>query len=277
MFLFRYLKDLRGSPVTTRDPKSSVPRQASVGAAAKDIAAPTADKIAVVEVISATRYDEQAFWARSALGQSLRRLSFDQRIAHSIAFENKTGLSEIYNRQIQASTVDNILLFVHDDVWINDFFLAERLSQGLEAFDVIGVAGNKRRVPRQPAWVFAGFDTKGQFAFDDPRNLSGAIAHGDPTSGEVSNYGEVPAACELLDGVFLAARRMTLLNARVMFDPNFRFHFYDMDFCRTARRQKMRLGTWKIAITHQSEGDGPGGNGSVEWRTAYATYLSKWD
>jgi Glycosyltransferase like family len=277
MFLFRYLKELRGSAVTTRDPKSSVTRQGSVGAAEKDIAAPTAHKAGVVEVISATRHDEQAFWARSALGQSLRRLRFDERITHSIAFENKAGLSEIYNRQIRASKADNILLFVHDDVWINDFFLAERLLKGLETFDVIGVAGNKRRVPRQPAWIFGGFDANGQFAFDDPRNFSGAVAHGDATSGEVSNYGEVPAACELLDGVLLAARRTTLLNARVLFDPDFRFHFYDMDFCRTARRQKLRLGTWKIAITHQSEGDGPGGNGSVEWRTAYATYLSKWD
>jgi hypothetical protein len=223
--------------------------------------------------VSATRYDEKAFWASAPLGQSLRRLAFDQRLVHSIAFENQTSLGEIFNLRIKSSKSDDMLMFVHDDVWIDDFFLTERVALGLDHFDVIGVAGNHRRLPRQASWAFI-FTSDGKLRWDDTVNLSGRIASGTVLSGLVTHYGEVPAGCELLDGVFLAARRSTLLNAGVFFDPAFKFHFYDMDFCRAARAKNLQLGTWQVALTHQSSGDG--GFGSVEWQNAYAEYLEKW-
>ena len=43
---------------------------------------------------------------------------------------------------------------VHDDdVWIDDIFFSQRISEGLQTFDAIGVAGNRRRVRNQPAWA----------------------------------------------------------------------------------------------------------------------------
>jgi GT2 family glycosyltransferase len=55
--------------------------------------------------------------------------------------------------------------------------------------------------------------------------------------GEVVHFGASPADCELLDGVFLAARRSTLVAQGVCFDPQFDFRFYDMDLCRSARKE----------------------------------------
>lgn len=223
----------------------------------------------MIEVISATRLGEQEFWNRSALGISLRRLAFDKRLSVHVAFSNGAGLPAIYNGRISADNRSEILLFVHDDVWLDDFFLADRVVAGLQSFDVIGVAGNRRRAPRQRAWRHVG----AAIVSDNAADLSGALAHGRNPFGRVSSFGPVPAECELLDGVFMAARRQALLDRAVRFDPAFDFHFYDLDFCRSARAAGLRLGTWPICLTHQSTGTA---FESPPWMNACEKYLQKW-
>ena len=191
----------------------------------------------------------------------------------SVAFDNKTGLGEIFNRRIDATDCGDIVVFAHDDIWIDDFFIADRIVDGLSKFDVIGVAGNRRRVPRQPAWCYVERSAEGKFRWDDVSNLRGAVAHGAMPFGPVTRYGE-DGACELLDGVLLAARRSRLVGANVLFDPGFEFHLYDMDFCRSAREKNLSLGTWPVAITHQS--DGKFGFGGTQWERMFAKYLEKW-
>jgi hypothetical protein len=70
----------------------------------------------------------------------------------------------------------------------------------------------------------------------------------------------------------LAARSETLLAKGVEFDERFDFHFYDMDFCRTAERQALRMGTWSLSVIHESGGT----YGTPAWRGAYQRYLDKW-
>jgi GT2 family glycosyltransferase len=222
----------------------------------------------MIEIISATRLSASDFAAKSALGQSLRRLGFESRVSASLAFANTTGLPHIFNARISADDSRDVLVFIHDDVWIDDHFLVDRVLEGLQHFDVIGVAGNRHRVPDQPAWAFV----DRLFTWDVRANLSGAIAHGPNPSGAVSWFGPSAQDCELLDGVFLAARKSTLLAHGVAFDPRFDFHFYDMDFCRSARERNLRLGTWPICLTHQSEG----AFGSAAWQQKYLAYLAKW-
>lgn len=223
----------------------------------------------MINVISATRLSESDFWRTAPLGLSLRRLALDKRLAAEVTFENRRGLPEIYNAHISASGSADILVFVHDDVWFDDHFLPDRLIDGLQRFDVIGVAGNRRRVRLQPAWPFV----DARFTWDDKSSLSGAVAHGNHPFGPVTLYGPVPAECELLDGVFLAAKRAALVASEVSFDPRFDFEFYDMDFCRTARQRGLRLGTWPISLTHQSRG----AYGSQRWWEMYLSYLRKWE
>lgn len=221
-----------------------------------------------IMIVSATRQTEQGFWDTTALGASLRRLSFDERIRGRIAYQNLRGLPEVYNQALDESQDSDILVFVHDDVWLEDSFLADRLHEATMRYDVVGVAGNRRRQPGQPAWAFA--DTT--LAWDDKAHLSGAVAHGAYPFGAVSYFGQVPAACELLDGVFLAAKRGRLVETGVRFDSRFSFDFYDMDFCRTARRAGLALGTWPISLTHQSGG----AFGSERWKQGQAQYVEKW-
>lgn len=209
---------------------------------------------------------ETVFWEKSALGQSLQRLA-ERRLVARVAYENSKGLPELFNACIQADDSEDILVFMHDDVWIDDYFFADRILDGLHTYDVIGVAGNRRRVPNQPGWAFV--DDKR--TWDEKEYLSGRIAHGKFPFGPISIYGPVPAECELLDGVFLAARKSVLRNKGVLFDPRFDFHFYDLDFCRSARMAGLRLGTWPICLTHQSAG-----TADSAWHEKLRLYREKW-
>lgn len=227
----------------------------------------------MIEIVSATRLIEAEFWERSALGRSLRRLAYDSRISSSIAYSNSTGLPLVYNSRILAGPDKEIIVFIHDDVWIDDYFLAERLIDGLKEYDIIGLAGARRRIRNQAVWFSTqteGLDTN--VVLDNAINLSGAVAHGSHTSGgAITQFGENRARCELMDGLFLAARTLTLRSRSVYFDPRFDFHFYDLDFCRTATRQGLRIGTWPIAVTHESTG-----NINNQWFGGYKAYLEKW-
>jgi GT2 family glycosyltransferase len=222
----------------------------------------------MIEVISATRLSETEFWEKAPLALSLKRLQREACLVPQITFTNQLGLAHVYNARITATSGSDVLVFVHHDVWIDDFFLADRINRGLAEYDVIGVAGNRRRVPNQPAWAF--IDTN--FTWDERSNLSGRVAHGPHPFGAVSFFGPVPAECELLDGVFLATRRSILTAKGVFFDPRFSFDFYDLDFCRSARERGLRLGTWPICITHQSGG----AFGSPRWHANYLQYRQKW-
>lgn len=219
----------------------------------------------MIEVVSATRHSEADFWARTALGYSLRRLGFDSRIQPRIAFENRRGLPEVYNARIAAASPHDALVFVHDDVWLNDLYFGDHLLAGLEAFDVVGVAGSCDPPEGRPGW---GFTRPGE----KPR-VSGMVAHGKQAFSPVNVFGPAPAECRLLDGVFLAARRSTLVSHATRFDEQFDFHFYDLDFCRSATAAGLRLGTWRLTITHQSRGDFR----SPAWHENHRLYQAKWE
>lgn len=221
----------------------------------------------MLRIISATRHTSATF-ADSLLGRTIRNMQTRGGVVADIAYENRAGLPEVYNAAIERAEAEDDLAFIHDDVFVQDWFLPERVSEGLGRFSVIGVAGNRRRVPRQPAWAFID-DTFTWDAFD---NLSGAVAHTVRGSTAISRYGPTPAPVVLLDGVFLAVRAGTLKQAGVRFDTRFTFHCYDLDFCRSCEQAGLTLGTWPIALTH-----GSGGHfGVPAWRKAFEAYLSKW-
>jgi GT2 family glycosyltransferase len=131
------------------------------------------------------------------------------------------------------------------------------------------VAGNRRRLPNQPAWLFADI----AFTWDSPENLSGIVGHGTGfPCANMSVYGSPGQEVKLLDGVLLAAHSEVLRSCSISFDERFAFHFYDLDFCRQAEARGLRMGTWPISVIHESEG----AFGTPAWRAGYAKYLEKW-
>lgn len=223
------------------------------------------------EIVSATRMPPADFWSKSALGLSLSRLIGKRKdLRARIAFANRKGLPEVYNSRILAKDCADAIAFVHDDVWIEDSDFVERVLEGLERYNVIGVAGCRRRRPFQPSWAFDDFGILNPVSRTE---LSGSIAHGPTSPGRRIIFGEWPLECELLDGVFLAADVAALKRHNVLFDPQFKFHFYDMDFCRSVRANALSMGTWPVNLTHQSKG----AFGTDSWSEQYRHYLAKWE
>ena len=75
-----------------------------------------------------------------------------------------------------------------------------------------------------------------------------------------------------MDGLFLAVDSRTLIDNGLRFDERFKFHFYDMDFCRQVEVMNLTMGTIPVTTIH----------GSVnkpyreDWYEMYDEYLKKW-
>jgi hypothetical protein len=223
-----------------------------------------------IKLVCATRLNERTFWRTSALGRSFAPFQSDPNLGIDIRFSNDKGLPEVYNQTLSSSPSADICVFVHDDVWLDDADWIVKIKLALKRFDIVGVAGNTRISNNQPAWLFRERGADG-FIWDSDY-LSGAIGHGNLSRGPVSHYGTAPARCKLLDGVFLAVRSSRIIASKVSFDERFTFHFYDMDFCRSAVQAGLALGTWPISLTHQSQGV----FGKPDWEAAHERYFKKW-
>jgi GT2 family glycosyltransferase len=222
-----------------------------------------------IRVVCATRKDREEFYSATALGKSLS-LYRPPAVELRLFAGNTQGLSTVYNTAIAESAGEQeILLFVHDDLHLCDFHWADRLRDGLATFDIVGLAGNRRRVPGQPGWGM----TDERLSGDQRENFSGIVGHGRGFPADsVDVFGPPGQRVALLDGLFLAVHSGTLQSKSLRFDERFDFHFYDLDFCREAERAGLAMGTWPIAVVHESKG----GYVSDGWRRGYEVYLEKW-
>ncbi|MHB1676709.1 MAG: glycosyltransferase [Sulfuriferula sp.] len=222
-----------------------------------------------IRFVIGTRKSQNDFFTTTATGKSIPIFPLPF-VELRLFPNNDIGLSTIYNIAIEESRNDPaILIFMHDDIHLLDYFWADQIVNSLNKFDVVGLAGNKRRVSKQPAWAFV--DDK--FTWDDRENLSGVVGHG--TSFPPSNlnvFGPLYQEVKLLDGLMLAMYSETLINQEIRFDEIFDFHFYDLDFCRQIEQKKLKMGTWPLSVIHESAGN----FGSDSWKSGYQKYLDKW-
>jgi GT2 family glycosyltransferase len=229
-----------------------------------------------IKLVSATQVPQALFGTATYLGRSLRRFPDSLRPPVQLLCGNTgpgaRGLSEIFNRAMDMTDPGTDLVFVHDDVYLNDWFLTAHVQQALEHFDVVGLAGSSNPDLSQPSWGLR-FDAQlNPLGWQPGLHKSGAVNHFDYNCPDVTVYGPTPMRCVLLDGVFLAIRTPVIKERGVRFDARFKFHCYDVDFCRSAIEKGLRLGTWPIAVTHNS-----GGNyASASFKEAARLYLDKW-
>jgi len=201
-----------------------------------------------VIVVSATKeLTMTSFYENTKLGKSLRKQLMLENVDQiCVTTDNKIGLSEIYNKAIKQYSNDGILLFVHDDVSLEDAFLKEKLNEGLERFDIVGLAGTSQWSMKKSPLVWN----------NSPRGAwSGAVAHN--VNGETFStaFGPMPRKCLLVDGLFMAADSKKLTESGILFNEDFNFHFYDLSFCIEAYKKKLSVGTWPIWVVHDSPGD----------------------
>ena len=172
---------------------------------------------------------------------------------------NTKGLSQVYNEAIdqislKAEGLPDYVVFVHDDVKIQDLFFAEKLSEAHEklGFDVVGLAGT-RDLDFKRSNVYA------WHTLAAPISYSGCVGHfTNPEKTKISytSFGPMPSRVITVDGLFILCRTTTLLSKNVRFDENFTFDFYDMAFCLRAHFAGMKIGVTDISVVHGSVGNG---------------------
>ncbi len=221
----------------------------------------------MLRFVVATRCVSEAdFLSLTLTGKSLSWLRGVYPIHVNVAYGQCSGLAPVYNAAIELADADDILVFMHDDVRIDDWQIMSRLAEGLRTFGVIGVAGNTIREPSQLNWWGKHCPASGQFMGCGVAR--GAIAYAD---GRHEYWSGEPCEVKQLDGLFLAAFKSTLQEHAVRFDPRFQYHLYDVDFCRQCEQAGIAMGVWPIALSHQSSGQ----LGSA-WIDAGRVYLDKW-
>ncbi|MCX5948208.1 MAG: tetratricopeptide repeat protein [Cyanobacteria bacterium] len=185
-----------------------------------------------------------------------------------LSYANRCALAHTYNRGLEQAADEDLVVFCHDDVWLSEQPLVLPLTVALELFDLVGVAGDRRRLHGQQAW-WLNADGSG---WDHPQ-LVGALRHGRPEAAQLQTYCPSPAPAALLDGVLLAGRAGVLRRAGLSFDPDLPFHLYDLDFCRSAEQAGLRLGVWPLDLIHASGGE----TFTPNWKACLVLYRRKWE
>ena len=102
-------------------------------------------------VVAATRLEQEAFWSDSLLGRSLARPAHSG-YSHRISYANSSPLALTYNRGLEQAPDGSLVVFCHDDLWLGEQPLGPQLEEALDRFDLVGVAGNRRREAGTQAW-----------------------------------------------------------------------------------------------------------------------------
>ena len=174
---------------------------------------------------------------------------------------NENGLAPVYNRILDDERVKGkILVFVHDDVRIDELYLREKLNDSAGSGVVVtALAGSRnlrddvvrwlilRKMP--PMWHVMCKDNSGEVSHFKTDSDFGYNA---PCF--TSRYGDF-GKVEFFDGVFMAIDVDNLPDA-VRFDENCKakFHYYDLNFSLNCLINGVWCETKPIKITHVSHG-----------------------
>jgi GT2 family glycosyltransferase len=201
-------------------------------------------------------------WHDTELGASIKcTAKIADRINEEIYFENKRGLSECYNEVIEAVDDDESIIFCHDDVKLRDTQILEKLKEGFKEYDIIGVAGTSKYTLNSPClWHRS-----------PKEHQSGQVMHSHGGREWMVNFGP-PKRCVIVDGLFIAIRNRDALKG-VRFDTQFSFHHYDMDFCLSAVKAGVKIGTVPIDLTHFSVGEW---RNDPVWFDSEKRFIEKW-
>lgn len=163
---------------------------------------------------------------------------------------NKTGLSKAYNKFINPNiaSMHDIVMFVHDDVWIDDMQLARKVNFAVKfkGYDIVGLAGTLNPKIQHPAlWHIMG-DRQ------DHRGYAGHLMqNGDKF---MTGFGISPSRVAVVDGLFVAVNIDRALETGWKWNENYDFHHYDIASCLDANKKEMKIGVYPINVFHQSPG-----------------------
>ena len=89
-------------------------------------------------LVSATQKSKDEFWTNTSTGMSVTRHIECKNIDETeIAYSNSKGLCEVYNQFLIEKYRDYIILFVHDDIIIQDINLKLKLNDAIKEYDIV--------------------------------------------------------------------------------------------------------------------------------------------
>lgn len=160
--------------------------------------------------------------------------------------DNTRGLSVCYNEVLKdPANINKTVLFVHDDVSLEDIFLYEKLINS--PYSITGLAGAKsfNKQSDRLAWHLSA-----------PReDYVGEVAHTSEGRTWTTVFGNTKSRALTIDGLFIACKVKDLFVNDLTFDENFNFHFYDIAFCLRANDKKVTCGVLPINVVHSGLGD----------------------
>jgi hypothetical protein len=205
------------------------------------------------------------FREKSQMALFIDKMTTLKNIKYTVIFENKEGLPKVYNQFINEKYKDEKIIFVHDDVIIDDLFWEEKLTIAFEKYDIVGLAGSKKCNLSSPimAWHL----------MCNREDMIGEVAHSKDKNSWTTVFGPSNSRALIIDGLFIAVNVKRLLETNTKFDESFDFHHYDMSFCIRANQNKLKMGVYPIKVTHYGLGDSMN---SESWKKSSEIFKKKY-
>jgi len=184
---------------------------------------------------------------------------------YTIVYSNKEGLPKVYNKFFTEDHKGKKIIFIHDDVLIEDLFWQEKLDIAFEKYDIVGLAGSKKiDRSRPPAWHL----------MSNKEDIVGEVAHAYEGKTWTTVFGPTDSRALVLDGLFIAVDVDKALSTNTTFDEDFDFHHYDISFCLRANNNKLKMGVAPIKVVHFGLGDSMN---TPEWNSSAARFNLKYN
>ena len=202
-------------------------------------------------IVICTQAKTETEFQQQPIYQSLKKQydSNSSNIDFHVFRDNKRGLSECYNEILKdEKNLNKTVLFVHDDVVLEDLFLYEKLMAS--PYSITGLAGAKsfNKQSSKLAWHICA----------RREDHVGEVTHIGPVGDRTiwtSVFGNTNSRALVIDGLFIACKVKDLVEKELTFDENFNFHFYDIAFCLRANEKKVTCGVLPIRAVHYGLGD----------------------
>jgi len=198
-------------------------------------------------IVVCTKAKTDSEFERRPIYSSLKKqLDNNTNITSHVFKNNELGLSECYNKILKNPLyLDWTVLFVHDDVILEDLFLYEKLMSS--PYSITGLAGTKSfdKNAEHLAWHLA----------SKPEDFVGEVAHICDGKTFTTKFGPTDSRALIIDGLFISCKVTEMVEHELYFNEAFGFHFYDICFCLSANEKKVTCGVLPIRAVHYGLGD----------------------
>ena len=199
-----------------------------------------------IKFVIATKDNKQTFLNKKPFGLFLEKTSM---VNDAIIIENNTeGLPKIYNKFLTEEYKNNFIIYVHDDVLVDDLFVFEKIQMAFEKYDIIGLAGAKT--------CNINSDMCAWHLMSNTDNYVGEVSHYSKDKKVWTTvFGPSDSRSLILDGLFIGVNVENIIEKQLKWDENFKFHHYDISFCLRANNLKIKAGVFPLRSVHYGLGD----------------------